>query len=86
VVRNGGEEFLLLMPSNGMRAAAAACERARAVIEAEDWNQVAEGLVVTASIGLAIAADADALPGVLQLADERLYDAKRQGRNRVVTG
>lgn len=86
VVRNGGEEFLLLMPSNGMRAAAAACERGRAVIEAEDWNQVAEGLVVTASIGLAIAADADALPGVLQLADERLYDAKRQGRNRVVTG
>jgi diguanylate cyclase (GGDEF)-like protein len=86
VVRNGGEEFLLLMPSNGMRAAAAACERARAVIEAEDWNRVAEGLVATASIGLAIAADADALPGVLQLADERLYDAKRQGRNRVVSG
>ncbi len=84
VVRNGGEEFLLLMPANGMRAAAAACERARAVIEAENWGRVAHGLVATASIGLAVAGGADDLPRVLKLADERLYEAKRRGRNRVI--
>src|SRR5579875_1536480 len=83
VIRNGGEEFLLVMPSTGTRAAAAVCERARAEIEAGPWGHVADGLVVTASIGLAVAADAAELPRMLQLADERLYEAKRQGRNRV---
>ncbi len=86
VVRNGGEEFLLLMPSNGTHAAAAACERARAVIQAEPWERVADGLVVTASIGLAVAEQESELPRMLQLADERLYAAKSEGRNRVVTG
>lgn len=86
VVRNGGEEFLLLMPSDGHRAAAAACERARAVIEAEPWERVADGLAVTASIGLAVAAETSEVPRALQVADERLYAAKREGRNRVVTG
>jgi diguanylate cyclase (GGDEF)-like protein len=85
VVRNGGEEFLLLMPSGGHRAAAAACERARAGIEAEPWERVADGLAVTASIGLAVAAEISELPRMLQLADERLYAAKSGGRNRVVT-
>jgi diguanylate cyclase (GGDEF)-like protein len=86
VVRNGGEEFLLLMPSNGPRAAAAACERIRAVIEAEDWGRTTDGLIVTASIGLAVATDAAEFPRVLQVADERLYEAKRRGRNRVIAG
>jgi diguanylate cyclase (GGDEF)-like protein len=86
VVRNGGEEFLLLMPASGPRAAEAACERVRAVIETDSWGRVARGLVVTASIGLAVAGDPDELTAVLRLADERLYEAKREGRNRVIAG
>ncbi|HLI60926.1 MAG TPA: diguanylate cyclase [Solirubrobacteraceae bacterium] len=84
VVRNGGEEFLLLMPAAGRHAAAAACERARAAIAAEPWERVADRLVVTASLGLAVAEHPLDLPRVLQLADERLYSAKRTGRDRVV--
>jgi diguanylate cyclase (GGDEF)-like protein len=86
VVRIGGEEFLLLMPASRPRAAEAACERVRSVIETDAWGQVARGLVVTASIGLAVADDPDELPAVLRVADERLYVAKREGRNRVITG
>ncbi|HTU29112.1 MAG TPA: diguanylate cyclase [Solirubrobacteraceae bacterium] len=86
VVRNGGEEFLLLMPASRPHAAEVACERVRTVIDSENWERIAHGLTVTASIGLVVADEPDELAGVLQLADERLYEAKRLGRNRVVTG
>jgi diguanylate cyclase (GGDEF)-like protein len=84
IVRSGGEEFLVLMPSTEARAGAAACERVREAIQRERWDLVADGLEVTASIGLAIAHAPAAIERVVRLADERLYEAKRRGRNRVV--
>ena len=84
VVRNGGEEFLVLMPATGSSAAAACGERIRRAVQDVPWDAVAVGLRVTASVGVAVAQSPSALDAVLGLADERLYAAKRRGRNRVV--
>jgi GGDEF domain-containing protein len=64
--------------------ARARCEVLRAQVAAYPWEQVHEGLQVTVSVGLAVVPDGAGLPGALDLADRRLYDAKRAGRNRVV--
>jgi diguanylate cyclase (GGDEF)-like protein len=80
VVRTGGEEFVLLMPMTDRDAALQCCERALQAIREADWSAVAPGLTVTASVGVACADEGHDLPA---LADRRLYDAKRAGRDRV---
>jgi diguanylate cyclase (GGDEF)-like protein len=80
VVRMGGEEFALLMPGATPTEAAAACERLRRVIAEETWDRIAPDLGVTASFGVASGTDLVALE---RLADDRLYEAKRAGRNRI---
>jgi diguanylate cyclase (GGDEF)-like protein len=85
VVRTGGEEFALLMPGTGLAEATACCERVREMIAAEPWDGIAAGLTVTGSIGVAAAADARDLDALEGAADRRLYEAKRAGRNRVVS-
>jgi diguanylate cyclase (GGDEF)-like protein len=84
VVRTGGEEFVLLMPHTDAHAAAACCERLRNTIRDEPWDRVAPGMTLTASVGVATADDAGDLRGLAELADSRLFEAKRAGRDRVV--
>jgi len=84
VVRTGGEEFVLLMPQTDAGAAAAASERLRHAIRDEPWDHIAPGMRLTASVGVASAPDASDLEALTQLADRRLYEAKRSGRDRVV--
>lgn len=86
VARTGGEEFVLLMPRTDIAAARICCERALTAIRDSDWNDVAEGLRVTASVGIAAAGEAESLDRVAVLADSRLYAAKRSGRDRIVSG
>ena len=81
VVRSGGEEFLVLMPAADARAGRAACERIRQAVEGEAWERIAPGLSVTASIGVASTHAPSDLGALVNLADQRLYDAKRAGRN-----
>jgi diguanylate cyclase (GGDEF)-like protein len=83
VVRVGGEEFVLLMPGAAMIEAAGACERLRETIANEDWGTIVPGLSVTASFGLASAPGGADLRELERAADDRLYDAKRAGRNRI---
>ena len=84
VVRTGGEEFVLLMPQTDANAAATACERLRAAISEEPWSRIAPGMTLTASIGVATAENASDLRALTEIADQRLYAAKRAGRDRVV--
>ena len=84
VVRTGGEEFLLLMPESDSSAAAHACERLCDAIRAEPWDNIAPGLSLTASVGVATADAADGLDALSEVADARLYAAKRAGRDRVI--
>ena len=84
MVRTGGEEFVLLMPQTDIEAAAAACERLRQTIRDEPWEHVAPGMALTASVGVATAPDASDLDALTELADRRLYEAKRAGRDCVI--
>ncbi len=89
LVRHGGEEFVLVMPSMSLHGAAEVCERLRACVAAYRWNEaafselgVSVSVTVTVSIGLA-AAPGYEVGQLLQRADQALYRAKRGGRNRV---
>jgi len=84
VARTGGEEFVLLMPRTSDAEALACCERVRAALRAEPWEAIAPGLRITASLGVATAPDATDLDELARGADERMYEAKRAGRDRAV--
>ena len=85
--RYGGEEFVIVMPETDMAVAAMVAERLRRRIAAEPFA-VAQGtrhIPVTISIGIAGLRDKDdTAAALLKRADQALYRAKRDGRNRVV--
>jgi diguanylate cyclase (GGDEF)-like protein len=84
--RYGGEEFVLVLVEADHEAALLAAERARAAVERQVIRFEALELSVTVSAGVATTCgDPEATPAaLLWLADGRLYEAKRTGRNRVV--
>lgn len=82
-VRFGGEELLLILTHCGLADAATHAERIRTRIE----GMRPCGIVVTASLGVAArpAGETVAFERLLRAADEAVYEAKENGRNRVVT-
>ena len=86
VVRTGGEEFAIVMPQARQEEAVRCCERLCSVIASEPWERLARGLRVTASIGVASTSEGRDFGELERIADERLYAAKRAGRDRVVHG
>lgn len=88
VARWGGEEFAVAMPALGCSEATAIADRVCQDIENHDWSRLGDGLKVTVSVGVTCAREAGAggLGELLRLADQRLYEAKRGGRNRVIGG
>ena len=89
VARYGGEEFLLCFPDANAGVARQICEQVRVAVQNTDWSDVdtlsAEALQVTISIGIAESVDELRRTTVLNEADLRLYQAKNEGRNRVVS-
>jgi len=83
--RHGGEEFLLLMPATSQAMAVQAVERIRARMREADWGAIAAGLAVTVSAGVAEAHGEHIAEALLHEADLALYEAKRSGRDRVVS-
>ena len=85
--RYGGEEFALLLPEVGLAGALQVCERLRQKVEAMPFVFGKDEIRVTASFGLASTLALGDVPEVLtliELADGKLYEAKDQGRNRVI--
>jgi diguanylate cyclase (GGDEF)-like protein len=84
IYRFGGEEFLLAFAETGPDQAAAIAERLRTAVCAKDVIvDTGVALPVTASFGLAMVEAGASPEATIQRADEALYHAKRQGRNRV---
>ncbi len=85
--RHGGEEFVIVMPDTDLAVAAKVAERLRRRIGSEPFliHDAGRSVEVTISIGIAGLAALDDTPAkILKRADEALYRAKRDGRNRVV--
>jgi diguanylate cyclase (GGDEF)-like protein len=81
--RWGGEEFSLLLPTTASQQALQVCERLRIAVESMDCSDIAPGLRLTVSIGLACSDDITESWQLLNAADDALYRAKNNGRNRV---
>jgi diguanylate cyclase (GGDEF)-like protein len=84
--RLGGEEFGLILPETGLEQAKIVADRIQSVWEKTPSNM--DGLMIhsTVSIGVAeVSADDKTFDDVLRRADLRMYKAKEQGRNQVVS-
>jgi len=85
MARYGGEEFLLLMPETELEAAQHLAERIRHRVLALKVDTGDSELSVTLSGGISCATQTDkSAEQVIKRADEALYQAKNEGRNRIV--
>lgn len=84
VARYGGEEFLLCFPDTDADFAEQICTQIRNAVEKSDWSQIADGINITISFGIAEVGMNSRRTSILSDADTRLYQAKNKGRNRIV--
>lgn len=86
LARYGGEEFVALLPDTDLDAAKRVAEVLRRRIETIDFSSLTGLLPVRVSIGVAqLSEELMAAGSLVSAADAAMYEAKRQGRNRVVT-
>ncbi|MBK7586422.1 MAG: diguanylate cyclase [Myxococcales bacterium] len=84
VARYGGEEFVVLLPETALDGAISLADNLRARIAAHSFVFQEVTIPVTVSIGCAEFHEDDATaPDLFRRADEKLYQAKKTGRNRV---
>lgn len=82
LIRWGGEEFLVLMPNTNSQGAVTAIERLRSA----GFGMRPDGTPQTASIGIAEWQEdgCEGWPQLVEKADQRMYEAKKAGKDRVV--
>jgi diguanylate cyclase (GGDEF)-like protein len=85
VARYGGEEFLFCFIGIDQMEVERRCEDLRSSLERADWSALSPGLRVTMSVGVASCRDESDASVLLDRADTCLYEAKRRGRNRLVS-
>ena len=83
-VRYGGDEFLVVLGGADLEGAELALRRFKDAVDACAWEDVAGGLAVTVSIGVATAAPPADIPAAIAEADRALYAAKNGGRDRIL--
>lgn len=87
ICRYGGEEFVILLPATDVNTAMMVAERIRKSIESDSIEAVGFGrLFITSSLGVSSKHDDTSdIEHLIHVADEALYTAKENGRNRVFT-
>jgi len=84
--RYGGEEFAVVLPETTLEGGVAVAERIRAQVEQHCFQYEGKAFPVTVSVGVAATTGEDApTPNdLISRADEKLFQAKHDGRNRVI--
>jgi diguanylate cyclase (GGDEF)-like protein len=83
VFRFGGEEFLILLSNTSREAAALVGERLRNAAQAEEYVADGRSIELTVSLGCSTLLPGESVESLLRRADNALYVAKREGRNRL---
>ena len=84
--RYGGEEFVLVLPNTAADSALAQAERLREAVEQLDLSALLPNprrLTISIGVASAVPTSETASASLLQRADQALYQAKQNGRNRV---
>jgi diguanylate cyclase (GGDEF)-like protein len=82
--RYGGEEFVVLLPEAANSNAVEFAEQLRRLVERQNFEFEGDSIPVTISCGVATVAEEMPSEGFIKLADDNLYKAKRNGRNKVI--
>lgn len=86
VGRYGGEEFIVITASHDPQHIARVAERIRSRVEGSNFVSLeGEGLRMTVSIGTSLYLPGMSVEKAIAMTDAALYDAKRNGKNRVVS-
>jgi diguanylate cyclase (GGDEF)-like protein len=84
LARWGGEEFLILLPDTDLEGGITVAEKICLQVAQSDFRGEKKGLALTISFGVACYTNEPSIDDCVKAADEALYRAKQQGRNRVV--
>ncbi|WP_455211455.1 diguanylate cyclase [Kaarinaea lacus] len=82
LARFGGEEFIVLMPQTELSAAIGAANKLREAVQANQFHYQQKRVHITISCGASQFKDEDTIDSAFQRADQALYKAKQNGRNR----
>ncbi|MBI3711441.1 MAG: diguanylate cyclase [Burkholderiales bacterium] len=85
IARYGGEEFLIVMPETSLDEAAKAMMRVQRELTTHFFTANNQRLFITFSAGVALRAPHEAQESVLKRADKAMYEAKKSGKNRVIS-
>lgn len=84
MLRPYGEEFALVLPETTRGGAITVAEKFRVAVETHRFNFEGTVIPVTISLGVAgLGAETKTPQQVIRAADDKLYESKRSGRNRV---
>jgi diguanylate cyclase (GGDEF)-like protein len=84
VFRYGGEEFAIVLSSTDLPGAQLLAERIRRAVEQREFPLDKRAIKITVSVGVACLSPSDDMPILIGRADRALYQAKAEGRNRVI--
>jgi two-component system, cell cycle response regulator len=83
LARYGGEEFGVVLPEIELKGAVAFAEKVRKLVEKSVFEFADQSIEVTVSAGVATLQKTEAAELLVKRADDKLYEAKKLGRNRV---